>query len=217
MSPATIELPLFPIDVVLFPGTVLPLHIFEPRYRQMVVDCQRSQKPFGVVLAKPGSAYLHEEPYNVGTMAQVRNVERTADGHFTLMAVGTRRFRIKSQHHQKPYLSGLVEPFADQLESAQSLILPMARACGLFRNYLEMLLEAVNEDSSYTDLPEDPEDLSYFIAYFLEIQNDIKQHLLEMTSTQERLCNEIDILRREVPFMRQILSKHLPDERSMLN
>ncbi|GHO43064.1 LON peptidase substrate-binding domain-containing protein [Ktedonospora formicarum] len=217
MASITIELPLFPLDVVLFPGTVLPLHVFEPRYRQMVTDCQHTQKPFGIVLAKPGSVYQHEVPYSIGTMAQLHNVERLDDGRYTLMAVGTRRFRIRSQHRQKPYLSGLVEPFGDQPEPIQALKLPMARACGLFRNYLEMLLEAVNEDSSYADLPEDPEDLSYFIAYFLEIQNDIKQCLLEMTSTQERLHDEIDILRREIPFMRQILSKNLPEGKSMLN
>lgn len=217
MASTTIELPLFPLDVVLFPGTVLPLHVFEPRYRQMVTDCQHNQKPFGIVLAKPGSVYQQEVPYSIGTMAQLHNVERLDDGRFTLMAVGTRRFRIRSQHRQKPYLSGLVEPFGDQPEPIQALKLPMARACGLFRNYLEMLLEAVNEDSSYVDLPEDPEDLSYFIAYFLEIENDIKQCFLEMTSTQERLHDEIGILQREIPFMRQILSKNLPEDKSMLN
>lgn len=217
MSITAIELPLFPLDVVLFPGTVMSLHIFEPRYRQMIQDCQRTQKPFGIVLTKPESVYLHEVPYSVGTMVQMRNVERTEDGRFTLVAIGTRRFRIVSQHRDRPYLSATVEPFMDDPEPAQILTLPMAQACGLFRNYLEMLLEAANEDSSYADLPEDPEDLSYFIAYFLEVQNETKQRLLEGTSTQERLRDEISILRREVPFMRQILSKNLPEDRSMLN
>src|SRR5437879_4379875 len=140
MSITAIELPLFPLDVVLFPGTVMPLHIFEPRYRQMIQDCQRTQKPFGIVLTKPESVYLHEVPYSVGTMVQMRSVERTEDGRFTLMAIGTRRFRIVSQHRDRPYLSATVEPFMDDPEPAQILTLPMAQACGLFRNYLEMLL-----------------------------------------------------------------------------
>jgi ATP-dependent Lon protease len=66
-------------------------------------------------------------------------------------------------------------------------------------------------------LPESPEELSYFIAYFLEIQDEQKQHFLELTSTIQRLREEISILRREVPFMRQILAKPPDDDYSRLN
>ena len=64
-----IELPLFPLDVVLFPGEELPLHIFEPRYRLMINECYEQKRPFGVVLVRPDSEHLKEEPYSVGTMA----------------------------------------------------------------------------------------------------------------------------------------------------
>ena len=73
MSPGTIELPLFPLNVVLFPGMVLPLHIFEPRYRLMIAECQKEDKLFGVVLARAESEHLREEPYPVGTTADIKN------------------------------------------------------------------------------------------------------------------------------------------------
>jgi Lon protease-like protein len=217
MSTAAIELPLFPLDVVLFPGTALPLHIFEPRYRQMIADCIREDMPIGIVLAKPGSEYLQEVPYSIGTMAEIRNLDQLPDGRYTLIAVGIRRFRIVSQHHQKPYLSALVEPIEDATEPISTLLSPMGQTSMLFNKYLDMLLEEVNEDGLEMGLPEEPEDLSYCVAYFLDIQNEAKQRLLELTSTHERLHEEIAILRREVPFMRKILSQNLPEEQSKLN
>src|SRR5690349_17439436 len=90
MSATAIELPLFPLSSVLFPGTAAPLHIFELRYRQMIVDCQQEGKPFGFVLAQPESEHLQEIPYSIGTIAEIRNLERLDDGRYTLMAVGTR-------------------------------------------------------------------------------------------------------------------------------
>ena len=70
-----IELPIFLLNVVLFPGAELPLHIFEPRYRLMINECYGEKKPFGVVLARPESEYLQEEPYPVGTMAEIEVLE----------------------------------------------------------------------------------------------------------------------------------------------
>lgn len=219
MSAKAIELPLFPLNLVLFPGMVLPLHIFEPRYRQMIADCQEQERPFGIVLVKPDSQPLQEEPYPVGTMAEIRDLNRLEDGRFLLTAVGLQRFRILSQHRQKPYLSGIVETFEDVAEPADSLMASAKQAQSLFSTYLEMLLKAANETehniSSY--LPNPPEALSHFIAYFLDIQDEQKQHWLELTSTTQRLQEEIAILRREVPFMRQMLSQPKDDERSMLN
>ncbi len=219
MSAKAIELPLFPLNLVLFPGMVLPLHIFEPRYRQMIADCQEQERPFGIVLVKPDSQPLQEEPYPVGTMAEIRDLNRLEDGRFLLMAVGLQRFRILSQHRQKPYLSGIVETFEDMAEPADALMASAKQAQSLFSTYLEMLLKAANETehniSSY--LPNPPEALSHFIAYFLDIQDEQKQHWLELTSTTQRLQEEITILRREVPFMRQMLSQPKDDDRSMLN
>lgn len=219
MSASAIELPLFPLNVVLFPGVVLPLHIFESRYRQMIAECVQQKMPFGVVLARPESVPMLEEPYPVGTMADIRDLSQLEDGRYVLMAMGLRRFRILSKHRLKPYLSGIVEPYEDINEAGRELAMHTRQAYSLFGTYLEMLLQAANEQEkdirSY--LPEDAESLSHFIAYFLDIQDEQKQHFLELTSTTRRLQEEIAILRREVPFMRQILAKTHEDDRSILN
>jgi Lon protease-like protein len=217
MSAAAIELPLFPLNLVLFPGTVSPLHIFEMRYRQMIVDCQRDEKPFGIVLARSESEHLNEKPYSVGTMVEIRNLDRLEDGRYTLMAVGTKRFRIVSERRDKPYLSGLVELYEDDAEPERAWLPAMQQARDLFGEYLGMLLEASENKDVEAHLPEEAEDLSYFIAYFLDIQEERKQQFLELTSTRQRLQEEVAILRREVPFMRQILSKNLSEDLTRLN
>jgi len=201
-----IELPLFPLNVVLFPGAELPLHIFELRYRQMINECQEQQKPFGVVLARPESEFLREEPYSIGTMAEIEALDRLEDGRINLIAKGLQRFRILSQHREKPYLSGLVELYEDLSEPEESLLIYANQARDLFNSYLEILLEVVGKQDIEFSLPSVPEELSHFIAYLLDVQDEQKQHLLELTSTQQRLQEEINALRREVPFMREVLS-----------
>lgn len=217
MSTTSIELPLFPLNTVLFPGTVMPLHIFESRYRQMIADCQRERKSFGIVLVKPESEQLHEIPYSVGTIAEIRNLDRLEDGRYTLMAVGSQRFRILRQHHEKPYLSGIVEMIEDVDEPEAVLQAAMRRARTLFNGYLDVLLESADEDDVHTTLPDDPQELSHFIAYFLEIRNEHRQHFLELTSTLQRLQEEIAILRHEVPFLRQMLTSVVSGDRARLN
>jgi len=217
-----IELPLFPLDVVLFPGEDLPLHIFEPRYRLMINECNEQKAPFGIILVRPNSAHLHEDPYPVGTMAQVEVLDRLEDGRMNLIARGLQRFRILELHRQKPYLSALVEVYKDQAEQAQAQITCANQASGLFNAYLQVLIEVIGKDAIEFTLPTAPEELSHFIAYFLDVTNERKQQLLELTSTTQRLEEEIEILRREVPFMRQMLSlnnSYHPEspDRSMLN
>jgi len=234
MSTSAIELPLFPLNVVLFPGMVLPLHIFEPRYRQMITECRKEDKPFGVVLTRPEGRdvslppsvppSLREDTYAVGTTAEIRELDELEDGRFILMAIGLQRFRILSRHpitKKRPYLSGLVEPYEDIPESPQKLASFAKQAQALFERYLGMLLEAAGKETMEVNLPTLPEELSYFIAYLLGAEDEQKQQLLELTSTLRRLHEEITFLRREVPFMRQMLigDIHFADhpERSMLN
>src|SRR5579883_1595673 len=199
-----LELPLFPLNVVLFPGAELPLHIFEPRYRQMINECYEKAKPFGVVLVQPESTLYEEEPYTVGTMAEIEALDRLQDGRMNLIAKGTQRFRILRQHREKPYLSGIVELYRDVAEPEQTL------------------LEVVGKEDIEFNLPAEPEELSHFIAYFLDVQDEQKQRFLELTSTVQRLQEEVHVLRKEVAFMREILTMSnrfhtdAPD-RSMLN
>jgi Lon protease-like protein len=201
-----IELPLFPLNVVLFPGADLPLHIFEARYRLMINECYQQEKPFGVVLARPQSQQMREESYPIGTMAEILALSRMDDGRMNLIARGGQRFRILDQHREKPYLTGIVEVYKDLPEPEPVLREQADRARELFNTYLEILLEVIGKQETQFDLPAAPEELSHFIASFLDIEDEAKQHLLEMTLTTQRLESVIVTLRREVPFVRQMLS-----------
>ena len=203
-----IELPLFPLEVVFFPGEDLPLHIFEPRYRLMINECNKQKTPFGIVLVKSNSQHLKEEPYNVGTMAKIEVLDRLEDGRMNVIARGLKRFRILELHRHKPYLSGLVEIFEDSTEQEQSQVTCAIQAEELFSAYLQVLIQIIGKESIDFALPTVPEELSHFIAYFLDVPNERKQQLLELTSTTKRLEEEIDILHQELPFMRQMLSFH---------
>jgi len=217
-----IELPLFPLNVVLFPGEELPLHIFEPRYRLMINECDKGGKPFGVVLMRPESEYLREEPYSVGTMAEIEALDRLEDGRMNLIARGLQRFRILSQHREKAYLSGLVEAFEDVAEPEQILVPYANHARELFNSYLQILLEVIGKQDIQFNLPAAPEELSHFIANFLDVEIERKQEFLELTSTAQRLKGEIETLRKEVPVMRQMLEmsnrfRPIDPDRSKLN
>jgi len=217
MANNTIDLPLFPLTV-LFPGTVLPLHIFEPRYREMIESCQREHKPLGIVLPRPESEFMREVPHTIGTIAEIHNLERLEDGRYMFNAVGTKRFRILSETRAKAYISATVELFDDVAATEPELPTVMQQARRMFEEYLTILLQETNEPNMQANLPNEAEDLSYFIASFLmNIEDEQKQRFLEMTSTQQRLREEVNILRREVPFMRQILSKKMSDDKTMLN
>lgn len=201
-----IELPLFPLNVVLFPGADLPLHIFEDRYRQMINECYEQDKPFGVVLMRPGSEHMFEEPYPVGTMADIVALSRMDDGRMNLIARGSQRFQILEQHRRKPYLTGIVELYHDLPEEEYILLEHADKTRELFNTYLDTLLEVVGKPETQFDLPAEPEELSHFAAYFLDIEDEEKQQLLEMNLTTERLESVIETLRREVPFVRHMLS-----------
>ncbi len=217
-----IELPLFPLNLVLFPGEELPLHIFEPRYRRLINECYKGKRPFGVVLMRPESEYLREEPYAVGTMAEIEALDRLEDGRMNLIARGLQRFHILSQHREKPYLSGVVEVFEDVIESEEILVPYANHARELFNSYLQILLEVIGKQDIQFNLPAAPEELSHFIACFLDVEHERKQDFLELTSTAQRLEAEIDTLRREVPVMRQMLEmsnrfRPIDPDRSILN
>src|SRR2546423_12491146 len=136
-----IELPLFPLNLVLFPGADLPLHIFEPRYRQMINECYEQQKPFGIALAYPDSEPLQEKPYSIGTMAEIEALMRLEDGRMNLIARGGEGFYILSQHRKKPHPSGMGEKYEERPEPEQTLPEQADKKRSLFGAHLEIFLE----------------------------------------------------------------------------
>src|SRR5687767_9184896 len=104
------EMPLFPLHTVLFPGMVLPLHIFEPRYKVMISECVRENKPFGVILIREGlEVGGPAKTYEFGTSAYITQMEQLKDDRMNIQAVGYQRFKLHGLQQDQPFQIGLVE------------------------------------------------------------------------------------------------------------
>lgn len=211
------DLPLFPLNVVLFPRMPLPLHIFEPRYREMISFCLREEVGFGVVLIKEGEEVGGPaEPCAVGTVARILDVKKLPDGRMNLVAMGVVRFRILQTSKEHEYLSGEVERWEDDMGDLKALPRVNHVAHQLFIEYMADLMELTKADSGSKQLvaPLDPQVLSYTIATNLQIPNEEKQSLLEMDTVESRLRQEVTILEREREFLRRlkVLRDYLPKD-----
>jgi Lon protease-like protein len=203
-------LPLFPLEGVLFPGALMPLHIFEPRYRLLIRRCIERQQPFGIVLIRSGNEVGGgAEPYDVGTEAKIVDQSPLPDGRSYIVARGERRFEVESLiSDAEPYLVGQVryldEPEGE--EASQNAV----RALDALGAYLLAVL-AVTEDSrgeraladELRDAP--PADVAYRIAGTLAVDPPKQQALLELATASDRLLEETRILDRETDLLRDLL------------
>jgi len=200
------HLPLFPLPVVLLPNEVLPLHIFEERYRQMLRDVAEERNMFGIPLYEPEGSYI-ERPGTgtVGCAAEIKQSETFPDGRSNILAVGIARFRLTDYVESgDPYLVGDVEFFEDE-PVAPELIDPLASE--VFDLFERMAKAAFKISGSRGELPElqrtDPESLSFLITAAFNFENDKKYRLLEMTSTVQRLGELRSMLERTVDQMEE--------------
>ncbi len=202
------ELPIFPLRVVLFPGMLLPLHIFEDRYKAMIENCIERRAPFGVVLAKsqqpPGAPLV--PPYEVGTSAHILQVVYLDDGKMNLAIAGHQRFRIVEIGEWEPYLKAIVRPTEDSDTGLEEIDELRVTAAELFCDYLTMLLKLNDKEPKRVELPEEPHLLSYSVAANLDVSLLEKQQLLEMDSVKARLSQEVKLLRRETEKQRAFLA-----------
>lgn len=217
------EVPLFPLNVVLFPGMALPLHIFEPCYRRMVADCLADQAPFGVVLALAESEFEHEVPTKIGTLARIADYEKLPDGRYNLLALGTRRFEVVEERHEHPYITGRVRPVwdehdGDDVPGLEGLV---SEARTALQEYLRVVLTVVGSEQREIEIPENAADLSFVIGMCLTCEDCDKQKLLEMRSVTQRLKAGTRKLRAETSALgRQIESgaqRLQGQDRTMLN
>jgi Lon protease-like protein len=203
-----VEIPLFPLSTVLFPHMPLPLHIFEERYRVMLRDCEEQGITFGVVAIREGvEVGGPAEPHRVGTLAQLRKVERLEDGRYNVLAVGASRFRVLATSHERPYLVGEVEYLEDQPVRSTAAGSMAGRVAGAYREYADRLRRLADRPVSELSLPDDPELLSYLVAGTLQVEIARKQELLEMDGTEERLQGCLSLLRREAVLLEQMLAR----------
>ena len=179
------NLPLFPLNTVLFPGLPLPLHIFEERYKLMIATCLVTDSEFGVLLIRSGvEVGGTAEPYEVGTIAHIRDVERLPGGRMNLVTIGTERFRLIEIVEREPYLVGRVEPYHGRPDSADPDL-----AADVREKFLAYLRELRPELAERTPpkLAQEPEALSYQLAAALPIIPAQRQALLALDSTSARL------------------------------
>ena len=195
------ELPLFPLRTVLFPHATLRLHVFEERYRAMVQDCLRDEGPFGVALIREGSEVGEgAEPYLVGTVARITKVETYDDGRMDIEVQGERRFRVREFDDSRPYLLGRVQPVEEHGDlDPQDPVVIEARDTfeALVQRYFERQRFAVQ-----VSFPPDPRLLSFTIANLLPVDDLVKQRLLEITDTLDRLEEILPYLRAALRDMR---------------
>jgi Lon protease-like protein len=211
-------LPLFPLGAVLYPGMLLPLHIFEDRYRQLVQDLLERPEPrrFGVIAIRKGRETgidgVHSL-YEIGCVATLRRVDEHDDGRFDVVTVGTQRFRLLTLDQTLPYLQGEVEVLAEDAvhQAAASACVRAVQVA--FRAYLDALTERGGATVRIEELPSEPGLLSFVVAATMVIDLPERQGLLDESDTVRRLVTERALLARETAMLRATTSRPAPDLR----
>ena len=217
-APAVPErLPLFPLGMVLLPGLVLPLHVFEDRYRALVQELlllPEQERRFGVVAIREGREVgaegvtaLHE----VGCTALLRGVQEHPDGRFDLVTVGERRFRLGAVSHERPYLVGDVEWLTDEVGDDAEARLLAAAVREAFAGYVDALAGAGAQLSGPEELPDDPLVLSHLVAASVSVDLADRQALLAEPDGRARLRAELSLLRRETVLLQVLRALPSPE------
>jgi uncharacterized protein len=219
-------LPLFPLGTVLFPGLVLPMHVFEPRYRTLVQDLNALPddvtKEFGVVAIKRGwevgtpdgevslTAGSWLSLYEVGCTAEVRQITELPDGRYDLMTVGRRRFKLVGVEATMatPYLTGEVEWLPEEPGDADRAEELAAGVLAGFQTYLKLMRR--DEGEAGEQLPDDPTVLSHLVAATASLTIEDRQRLLAEPDTVSRLRAERAMLRREIGLLRRVRAVPVP-------
>lgn len=185
-------LPIFPLEVVLFPGAPLPLHIFEPRYKEMITECLEHKKPFGMVRAKENAVA------EVGCSAVIVNViKRYDDGRLDIASEGRQRFAIVELNHDRPFLQAEVNWFEDD-EPAPLGGKESEDAIQLH----EQLFQILGQDA---EIDPDKTPVSFQLASQLPVDLDFKQAILEMKSETERIETLTEYYRATIPKVEKTL------------
>jgi hypothetical protein len=222
----TDRLPLFPLSSALFPGLVLPLNVFEDRYRSLVGDLlalpDDAPRRFGVVAIRNGRevsptgqegvatgpmAGLGDDPmtalYGYGCVAEAAGIAENGKG-YELVATGTVRFRLLSVDTSGEYLTGEVEEIPDEAGSGGGAL--TAEVTRAFGTYQKRLAGARERTLAAQEFPDDPTVLSYLVAAALIAEVSVKQKFLEAADTAARLTAELRVLRRETAIVEKLPS-----------
>jgi len=210
-------LPIFPLpNVVLFPGVFLPLHIFEPRYREMVADALTSDRLIGMVLLRPGWQHEYEgrpPVYPTGCSGVITHVETLADGRYNIVLRGVERFRILEEEGSRSYRRAIVEPVPDgagsgddhaavrrQRSKLEALLAPTIERSLSATGRLETI-GGPGRDSKIPATMAD-EDLVNALAQYLDLEPLEKQALLEQHSLRRRAESLVELLEMKILIAR---------------
>jgi len=199
-----VEIPLFPLNTVLFPGIPLHLHIFEERYKLMLQHCINNDALFGVVLIRKGQEALGKlaEPYEIGCTARILQVDTLSDGRMNILAQGGERFRILSLDYRLPYLVGDIErlPMPDSDPPDVDSLLPIVKS------YIEMLGQIMPDDldTSAINFPDDPVLNLNLSASVLQLPDMEKQNLLSVQDANELYMQLLRLYKRELRVFNQL-------------
>ncbi|MEW1775833.1 LON peptidase substrate-binding domain-containing protein [Streptomyces sp. NPDC086777] len=230
----TVRLPLFPLNSVLFPGLVLPLNVFEERYRAMMRDLlktpEEEPRRFAVVAIRDGHEVAPSAPgmpdptaqpdrgpaagfgpdplksfHRVGCVADAATIRERANGTFEVLATGTNRVRLLSVDASGPFLTAELEELTEeQGDEAGALAEGVLRA---FRQYQKRLAGARERSlTTGVDLPDEPSVVSYLVAAAMMHDTPTKQRLLQAPDTASRLRDELKLLRSETAIIRNLPS-----------
>ncbi|MBM3940392.1 MAG: peptidase S16 [SAR202 cluster bacterium] len=213
-SRPTHYLRLFPLDsTVLFPTIELPLMVFEPRYLQLMRECTEANEPFGVQLLRRGREVgdVDVTPYDVGTTAMVRQVDRVEGGRLRVQAFGQRRYRVVDYEHDRPYLAARVEYLPDEAGNLDGGVERRVRE--LAHRYMQGVVALQGGYVRDIPLPHDAHTLSWVVAQLFQGNPLSQQRLLEAPTTAVRLQQELGMLEAAVDEVhRQVQAKH-PEQR----
>ena len=212
----TIEIPLFPLNLVLFPGMPLPLHIFEERYKAMVGDCMRYNTPFGVSLIRSGQEVGEAaDPHPIGTTTRVLRSQVLEQGRLNIMTKGERRFEIIEITQQEPHVAALVKLLEDPVGEGFSGV--SSELTEEFTKLMQGLISLSGGYSAQVDVPEDPVELSYMIAANLDAPIPVRQELLEVPTAADRLNRLVPLLKRRNHALQEELARQNPFRGPRLN
>ena len=179
------RLPIFPLAVVLFPGTPLPLHIFEPRYRRMLADCLAGDRKFGLTV--PADEREAPSPGAIGCVAEIRVNQELPDGRANIVVLGGTRFVVRRELQEPvPYYVAAVEPFDDEPGSDPGAD-AVLRLRELFLRYHGLLRQLHDLEPEEVTLPEEPKAFSFHVSAGVECDLGVKQRLLAERSTARRV------------------------------
>jgi len=195
------ELPLFPLPVVLFPGVPLPLHIFEARYRKMLDDIRVGNNFFGLSYFDSSASDTELPPTgHVGCVAEVTETQSLPDGRSNILTIGLIRYRVEDYVQRgDPYLVAKVSFFEDEEETDEQLNESSQDVAETFTRIARAVRIINDERATLPDISDtEPQRLSFLVAAAMEIEAELKQELLEVRFTSERLQRLSDMLARAV-------------------